>query len=129
MKRLLVYGSLRRGHRAHRSLEIRHAQFIKEVRVPGFDLLALGWYPGIKANPENKDGFLGELYAIPDHLWDELIQHLDYYEGYFPDNLERSLFLRTEIEIEGHPTTVYTYNGKTNNELVVKVQSGDWNAA
>jgi hypothetical protein len=106
-------------------LVVNHAKFIEEVRVPGFDLLNLGWFPGIVENPQNKEGFIGELYEVPNHLWDEFIKQLDYYEGYYPDNRHPSLFVRKEVEVNGEPTTVYAYNGLTD-VFGKTVASGDW---
>jgi gamma-glutamylcyclotransferase (GGCT)/AIG2-like uncharacterized protein YtfP len=126
MKQILVYGSLRKGKQAHRYLTINHANFIGEIRLTGYDMLKLGWFPGIIANPENKEGIVGELYEVPDHLFDGMIETLDYYEGYFPDNPDRSLFVRQEVMCCGKPTIIYTYNGKRNAEIVNSVPSGDW---
>jgi gamma-glutamylcyclotransferase (GGCT)/AIG2-like uncharacterized protein YtfP len=124
MKRLAVYGTLRRGQHANRTLAA--ATFVKESRVPGFDLYGLGWYPGIKPNPKNEQGVVVEVFEVPDDKAEDLIKNLDYYEGYFPDNKERSLFVREEVDVEGQPTTIYVYNGRVENELAAKIPSGDW---
>jgi gamma-glutamylcyclotransferase (GGCT)/AIG2-like uncharacterized protein YtfP len=123
-KRILVYGSLRRAQAAHRFL--RNTDFVEEVRVPGYDLLALGWYPGIVPNPENKEGFVGEVFELRDSDV-ETLANLDAYEGYNPDNEQGSLFLRREIEVNGQPTLVYEYNGARHVGFADKVVSGDWN--
>lgn len=126
-KRILVYGTLRKGHAPNRELVIRRAEFKGEVRVPGYDMYKLGWFPGAKENPDNKDGIVGELYEIPDNMVEEVTKHLDYYEGYLPDNHKQSLFLRTEVNVQGEPATMYLYNGKTEDlEFVEKIPSGDW---
>lgn len=124
MKRILVYGTLRRNHRANRYL--RDAKFVEEVRVPGFDMFSIGWFPGVKENPDNKDGIVGEIFTLPDHLAADTVEILDHYEGYFPDNLDRSLFLRKEVDVGGQPTTMYLYNGKTEGNHTMKVPSGNW---
>jgi len=122
--RLLVYGSLRRNQRAHRFL--RDCTFVEEVRVPGYDMFKLGWYPGVMPNPENKEGIVGEVFTIPDHLAEGLFDDLDSYEGYRPAHPEQSLFLREEVEVQGEPTTMYVYNGRADWQGVNKVQDGDW---
>lgn len=128
MKQFFVYGTLRQGHPAHRTLMIRHAKLIGEVRLPGFDMFKLGWFPGVVKNPQNKHGIVGELYEVPGHLAEDLVTHLDYYEGYFPENKGRSLFVREEVEVEGKPTIIYTYNGGPDKfgRLVEKIETGDW---
>lgn len=130
-KQILVYGSLRKGYPANRMLDIRHAELVDDnVRVPGFDLFKVAWYPGVRPNPDNKRGFVGELYKVPDHLWPELIQTLDIYEGYSEeDEKENNLFVRQEIEVNGEPTTLYVYNRNTDNSLSKVIPSGDWKDA
>lgn len=124
---LLVYGSLRQGHAPNRMLEIRNAKFLGEERVSGFDMFNLGWFPGIKENPDNKKGIVGELYEIPDHLTEDLFQVLDHYEGYREDVPEKSLYLRKNIPVRGNPTTIYVYNGKTEDRpYIKKVPTGNW---
>lgn len=126
MKQILVYGSLRRGKQAHKYLLNNQARFLGEVTLPGFDMLKLGWFPGIVPNPENKEGILGELYEVAPEYWDNLIEQLDYYEGYFPENQSPSLFVRTEIDINDVPTTVYLWNGARKADIIEQVPHGDW---
>lgn len=126
-QRILVYGTLRKGNHANWSL--KKATFLSEVRVPGFDMFSLGHFPGIKKRPDNKLGIVGEIYEIPDEEVDNIISHLDYYEGYFPDNKARSLYLREEIDVEGHPTMLYVYNGQVEEKWVEPIASGDWKDA
>lgn len=124
IKQLLVYGSLRKARENNRFL--RNCEFVEEVRVPGYDLYALGWYPGIKPNQDNKDGIVGEVYTLPDDE-EHTIKTLDMYEGFVKDNPGGSLFIREEIEVKGEPTYVYVYNGRTDAQFAAKVPSGDWN--
>jgi len=123
MKRLFVYGSLRAGGPAHRLLEIYDAKLVKETRVPGFDLFALGWFPGAVRNKENKEGTAGEVYEVPDNLAPGLFEHLDLFEG-----VGAGLFSRQEVEIEGEPTSMYVYEGDVGKfgRLCDKIPSGDW---
>lgn len=119
-KQILVYGSLRRGHGANGML--RGCTFKGETRLPGFDLYSLGWYPGIKENPDNKEGVVGEVYELPAD--DATLSALDMYEGYVEFDPPSSLFIRKEVLVEGEPTFVYVYNGGNKGE---PVKSGDWN--
>jgi gamma-glutamylcyclotransferase (GGCT)/AIG2-like uncharacterized protein YtfP len=125
-KRLLVYGSLRRGQGANRFLD--GAKFVEEVRLPGYDMLALGWYPGIVPNPDNKEGIVGEVYEIPEELAEDMVENLDAYEGYNKMNEARSLFVRREVEVNGQLTSLYEYNTRPPVGIVEKVKTGDWNA-
>jgi gamma-glutamylcyclotransferase (GGCT)/AIG2-like uncharacterized protein YtfP len=120
-KRIIVYGSLRRDESANNFL--RDAKFVEETRVPGYDLFALGWYPGIKTNPVNKEGFVGEVFEFED---EGLLADLDSYEGYRETNEPSSLFVRRTIEVSGEPTFVYLFNGETNSPHVKKIESGNW---
>lgn len=124
MNRLFVYGSLRRGQQANSAL--RSATFVKQTRLPGFDLYALTWFPGVKENPNNREGVVGEIYEDVD---DDLLLQLDYYEGYNRHAPERSLFLRKEVEVEGKPTVIYEFNRNPYDLFgtsVSVVRSGDW---
>ena len=126
-KRIVVYGSLRRGMSANGAL--RNCKFVEEVRVPGFDMFAVSWFPGVRENPDNKEGIVGELYELPEEDADALIQHLDYYEGYNRHHPETSLFLRNEVNVNGEPTLIYTFNKdpKTFTKLPCEqVPGGNW---
>lgn len=126
MKRIAVYGSLRRGEQANRAL--RDCKFLNEVRVPGFDLFALTWFPGIRENPKNKEGVVVELFELPENN-EGLIQHLDHYEGFNRRDPERSLFVRKEIEVNGEPTLIYVFNKNPYDAFGTSarvVPGGDW---
>lgn len=119
-KQILVYGSLRQGFQNNRIMQRVGAEFIEKTRLPGYDLYGVGWYPGIRPNPDNKEGVVGELYTVPEQAFDDL----DLYEGYVKDNHPGSLFIREEVQVNGKPTYVYVYNGRVGDES--KVRSGDW---
>lgn len=127
MKHIFVYGSLRKGEGANKLLN--DCKFIKEVRLPGYDLYALTWFPGIKENPKNEEGVVGELYELPNKAPVALLQTVDYYEGYFPSDRERSLFVRKEIEVEGEKTFIYVLNKDPFTAFGASarvVRHGDW---
>lgn len=120
--RLFVYGSLRRGQRSNYLLERIGAKLVEETRLPGYDLHAVTWYPGVKRNASNKTGVVGEVYELPDtkHL-----AGLDLYEGY-NGRTEGSLFVRRKINVGGEDTFIYEYNGKLNKGTAAKLEHGDW---
>jgi len=124
MKHIVVYGSLRRGEPANRLLE--QCKFVGEVRVPGFDLYALTWFPGVIENPDNKEGIVGELYEGVD---DTLLENLDFYEGHNRRDPNRSLFQRKEININGTSALIYVFNRNPYDAFGTSarvVRSGDW---
>jgi gamma-glutamylcyclotransferase (GGCT)/AIG2-like uncharacterized protein YtfP len=128
-KRIFVYGSLRRGQQANRSL--RDCKFLEEVTLPGFDMYAISWFPGIRHNPANEQGVVGELYELPEDEADRdaLMKHLDYYEGYNPNHEDTSLFVRRKIDVNGDESIIYLFNKnpeKIQSLPVAKVESGDW---
>jgi gamma-glutamylcyclotransferase (GGCT)/AIG2-like uncharacterized protein YtfP len=131
-KHILVYGTLRRKPKisaiagAENSPLMQGAKFVDEVRVPGYDMYSLGAFPGIKENPANKKGIVGELYEIPDDAVDDLIAHLDYYEGYRPDDVAHSMYLRREVNVSDTPAMIYVYNGTTDEKWIHLIPSGNW---
>lgn len=104
---------------------MRNTEFVEEVKLPGYDMFAISWFPGIVPNPENKEGIVGELYEIPEGQ-EHVVKELDYFEGYFPDKEDKSLFLRREVDVGGRQAIAYIYNGKTQHPLASFVESGDW---
>ncbi len=63
MKRIFVYGTLKRGCKNHRHLAGQ--TYVGEARtVPGFRLYDLGDYPGMAADPTDLEGVTGEVWGI-----------------------------------------------------------------
>jgi gamma-glutamylcyclotransferase (GGCT)/AIG2-like uncharacterized protein YtfP len=116
-KRVFVYGTLRRGQRAHNAL--KDCRFVEERRVPGFDMYNLFGFPGVKANPDNKNGIVGEVFEVDNNT----LSLLDYYEGYNPER-HGGHYLREQIEVSGEPTDIYVYNHDV--DPFEKVASGNW---
>jgi gamma-glutamylcyclotransferase (GGCT)/AIG2-like uncharacterized protein YtfP len=62
-KLLFVYGTLKRGCGNHDRLA--GLTFIGEARTrPGFVLYSLGDYPGLVAEPADRDGVTGEVWSV-----------------------------------------------------------------
>ena len=76
--RLPIYGTLKRGHVAHRFLA--NQSFCGEGRtLPEFRLLELGWYPGLAPCATGEVGL-----AIEGEVWEvspECLEELDAYES------------------------------------------------
>jgi gamma-glutamylcyclotransferase (GGCT)/AIG2-like uncharacterized protein YtfP len=101
MSKIFVYGTLKRGHRAHAFLEDHNAIFLKEASTgPHYHLYKLGWFPGMVID-EYVDGCVqGELYEVTE----DCLERLDMYEG------APHLFRREEIELDdGSKAISYLY--------------------
>lgn len=62
-KLLFVYGTLKRGCANHHFLTDQ--AFVGETRTaPGFRLYDLGGYPGLVAQPDDRDGVAGEVWSV-----------------------------------------------------------------
>jgi gamma-glutamylcyclotransferase (GGCT)/AIG2-like uncharacterized protein YtfP len=88
------------------------------VYIPG-QLYDLGWYPGIKLG--------GEGCVVCERITatEERLQQLDAYEGYHPNNPDRSLYLREKVGEDW----IYVYHGYGRDnpfEGRTPIESGDW---
>lgn len=103
---IYVYGTLRTGD-------------TPTVLVPGF-LYDLGWYPGIELKTPGCNAW---VVCEKLEVDDTRLAQLDRYEGYRPDDLKGSLYLRVPY-LDGE---IYTYNhsfsGRT---LVTPLPEADW---
>ncbi|HEX8125313.1 MAG TPA: gamma-glutamylcyclotransferase family protein [Allosphingosinicella sp.] len=116
---LFVYGSLRRGEPMFEELGLERAlEFVSEGTFRG-NLYDLGDYPGAVL----ADGVVrGEVYQIKDAA---ILEILDRYEEFDPDQPERSLFIRERVNIpEAGEAWIYLYNGSSGERR--PIVSGDW---
>lgn len=121
MTKILVYGTLRRNGGANRFLQ--GTAFLGETRLPGYDMINLGGFPGIVPNPQNKVGIVGEVY---DGVDEKMLDHLDHYEGYHPDRPKQSChYLRETVNVGGDDVFVYVYNRPVK-EWGLPIKTGDW---
>ena len=105
MSKLFIYGTLKKGYRAHHFLEEHNAVFLEEAAThPRYHLFKLGWYPGMVIDEEFYGVVHGELYEVTE----DCLEHLDMYEG------APHLFRREEIELEdGSKAISYLYMMET----------------
>jgi len=101
---LWVYGTLKKGGRLHGAM--RGASFLACCRsFPGYQLLKLGWYPGLVRVPcpGPGDTVAGELYEVPV----EMLDRLDEVEG------APALFRREPVELmeQARQPQAYFYQG------------------
>lgn len=111
---VIVYGTLRRGERAHAFMNT--ATFEGNVTVDGYEMRHLGGFPGIAPNPQA--AIVGELYS---GVTPELLARLDQYEGYDGDHAG-SLYLR--VIVPQYEAYIYVYNGNAQRYSVI--ETGDW---
>lgn len=76
MHRLFVYGTLKRDCKNHRHLAGQ--TYVGEARTaPGFRLHDLGDYPGMTADPADREGVTGEVWDVDA----DALARLDEFEG------------------------------------------------
>lgn len=88
-KLIFVYGTLKRGGSNHHFLTDQ--EFIGEAHtVPGFRLHELGGHPGMVPNPNDRDGVVGEIWAVDEAA----LGRLDGLEG-----LDQGIYRRAVIPL------------------------------
>ncbi len=82
------------------------------------DLYFLGQFPGVRPG---KNKVLGEIYEINE----KLVQSIDEVEEYYPDNIEKSVYIRKEIDAYNFAdgkkirTNIYWYNSEPKNNPLI----------
>ncbi len=113
---LFVYGTLKKGHGAH--VLMADCEYVRDQTLHGYALYDDGLPVVIQGAP--KDVVHGELYKVWD--WTKL----DRYEGFYPDNIEGSLYRRVSFpNLEDLDIHFYLYNGPMS-EGAVKRTNGVW---
>jgi len=123
---LFVYGTLRRdcGNDLHR-LIARNSDYVGMANFQG-KMYQVADYPGIVPSSDVKDQVVGELYLLSNTI--KLLNVLDEYEEYDPENAENSLFVRSEVQVElnGETKTAYAYLYNRATDSSTKIVSGDY---
>lgn len=103
---VVCYGTLKRGYGNNRFL--RDATFVQECTVDDHKLYT-GGFP--VAAPSVGEKIKGELWDIgnpsTDAFASKCVQGMDMLEGYYYDNLPRSMYHRLEVHAVGDNGTVY----------------------
>lgn len=90
---LFVYGTLKRGGANHGWMNGQ--RFLGPARTaPGVTLYSLGEYPGLAADPADREGVTGELWAVDAAALDRL----DRFEG-----LPEGLYVREPARLVEYP--------------------------
>ena len=121
-EKIFVYGTLRKGFSRHRYLSLE-AKWIGMGTVKGL-LYDLGSYPGVLLSDEGK--VKGEVYAINEST--SILQKLDRIEGFNALQPERSLFLRTQVEVtmEDRSVEAWIYILPSKPERATLIPTGDY---
>jgi len=116
MSRLFVYGTLKRGFRAHDILKQWNAVYIGKAKTDArYQLYKVNWFPGMVFDERQQGGVHGEVYEITK----ETFVALDRYEG-APDLFKRQTILLDD----GEEATAYIFNRDADD--LERVEGGEW---
>lgn len=112
LKRVFVYGTLKKGFGNHRLLE--NAKYVGEAETvfPVYTMFDIGSFPGVVQGGETM--IKGEVYDVND----EEFANLDRLEGY------PSMYTREEIDTTKGKAWMYLWNYDTNNLGILT--TGEW---
>jgi gamma-glutamylcyclotransferase (GGCT)/AIG2-like uncharacterized protein YtfP len=120
MYRVFVYGSLLKGMGNHPLL--KDSKCIGTTISPeGFDMIDLGYFPGVLQNDESIGKVIGEVYEVDD----DTLRRLDCLEGFDSNNPHNGMYNRITIETELGNAYIYTYNNR-HGRISDFVPNGDW---
>jgi gamma-glutamylcyclotransferase (GGCT)/AIG2-like uncharacterized protein YtfP len=85
-------------------------------------LYDLGDFPGVRLQPDNGSRVFGTVFLLPDDP--DLLQRLDEYEGFNPDEEQASLFIRRRQTVtltDGNVLEcwIYEYNGTPSSAQII----------
>ena len=117
MAKLFVYGTLKKGFRAHSLLKNAPSSLYGEIRTkPHYHLYDVGSFPGLIFDESQEGSVVGELYEVPHSAFNSL----DKYEC-----VGTGLFRREVIELEDG-TEAYAYMFNSDLENAFKIEDGIW---
>lgn len=126
LDKIFVYGTLLQqiGNMMASFLK-SNSEFLGEAVMPG-KLYKVDFYPGAVYEPGATSKVVGEVYRLKDVA--KVLEVLDTYEGYEPNDEERSLFLRREVEVISSEETLnaWTYLYHASLEDLPLIPSGDF---
>ena len=112
---LFVYGTLREGLGNWRWALRGRAKKLGDLLLSGqYKMYDLGGFPGVVVIPESYGELLGEVYSVPEDVWNEI----EYLEGY------PTLFGRKAVKTPWGRAEMYVYNGPVTGRT--EVSGGDW---
>lgn len=128
-RKLLVYGTLRKGERLHyyikSAIDKFNGKFLGIAKLKGYEMYSNGFYPYVVKSRTNKEGFVfGEVYEFKDCLdTSNLFLHLDMIEhGYDRKSLKVNLEnAKRNISVEVYVYPIIKLGNKS-----TLIKSGDW---
>lgn len=124
---LFVYGTLLDADNEFAMFMRKHCRFVKKGKFKGI-LYDLGEYPGAVANLKNDNDYVyGNIYLM-DYA-KMVLEKLDDYEGFGPDQEQPNLFIRQlmEIETNARPIDCWVYLYNRSVDGIKAIESGNWN--
>lgn len=122
---LFVYGTLLDADNEFAIFLRKHCRFVKKGKFKG-RLYDIGEYPGAIADTQTDDYIHGSIYLLDNASM--VLEKLDDYEGFGPDQEQPNLFIRKLMEIETNTRSidcwVYLYNRDVNG--LGYIRSGDY---
>jgi gamma-glutamylcyclotransferase (GGCT)/AIG2-like uncharacterized protein YtfP len=126
---LFVYGSLRTGSGSLMAERLSSgATPLGPASVPGA-LYHAGEFPAMLASDNPDDRVVGEVWALHPASAESLLQMLDQYEGFSPDERFSSLFVRERVIAQfddgsEQESWMYRYGAPLPEDA--RIPSGDW---
>jgi gamma-glutamylcyclotransferase (GGCT)/AIG2-like uncharacterized protein YtfP len=124
---LFLYGTLIPNQATSETAElVRRLRRIGSADVRG-RLYDLGEYPGAILDPSSNTKISGEVFEITDKQ--DVLPTLDSYEEFEPDNLEGSLFIRTQAPVtlsDGRQLRCWIYVYNKNPGAAPLIVGGDY---
>lgn len=122
---LFVYGTLLDADNEFAIFMRKHCSFLKKGRLRG-RLYDIGEYPGAVADSTSDTYVHGSIYLMDNARL--VLEKLDDYEGYGPEQEQPNLFIRRLTEIETNSRTidcwVYLYNREITGLQII--ENGDY---
>lgn len=118
--KVAVYGTLRYGAAANGFM--KGARYIGKDKIPA-RLYNLGWYPGIKIDPEQAT--VVDVYEF-DGDGQDFLPTIDRYEGFVPSQPRESLFRRVKTLLNDRNDEVFVYEYCFDVHEDTQIKSGDW---
>lgn len=122
---VFVYGTLRKGYGNYLRLLEGKTDTIMEANTTG-EMYSVGGFPAVVPGA---DTIIGELVYIKPKLYDKVMADLDRLEGYVPEDINQSMYIRKVVDVvtaSGKVVEAYIYIWNSGVTSLPKVHSGDW---
>lgn len=118
MRRIIVYGTLRKGNYNHIFLNFNlRTKYLGTAKLKNARMYNLGYYPCVILTNTPSDTVKGELYEFLDSEFEDLIRQMELSAGY----------VEKKVMIDGKDYIIYIFEEEPKNAVIIR--SGDWNLA